>query len=61
MKTIRKSNQKVLKKVKGAHLIEYGLVASLVGIASVTALGALGTKLTAMFNFITSTLKVAAS
>jgi len=41
----------------GVTAIEYGLIASLIGVAIVASATALGTKLEAMFNFVTSSLK----
>lgn len=45
------------KDESGATAIEYGLIASLIGVAIITAAGALGTKLSDMFTFITTKLK----
>ena len=41
-----------LKDESGATAIEYGLIASLVAVVLVTAIGALGVKLTGTFNAI---------
>jgi pilus assembly protein Flp/PilA len=41
----------------GVTAIEYGLIASLIGVAMVTAAGALGTKLSLAFDFVTSKIK----
>lgn len=41
----------------GVTAIEYGLIASLVGVGIVVAAGALGVKLSAMFTYVGSQLK----
>jgi pilus assembly protein Flp/PilA len=41
---------------EGATAIEYGLIAALVAIALITALGALGTSLDGMFTGVSDTL-----
>ncbi len=41
----------------GATAIEYALIASLIAIALVTILGSLGTKLSGVFNEVSSALK----
>jgi pilus assembly protein Flp/PilA len=41
----------------GVTAIEYGLIASLIGVAMVTAATALGGKIESVFNFVTSKLK----
>ena len=53
MKTVKQS-KKSLKQAKGAHLIEYGLVASLVGVATIAELTSLGSKLAQLFTEIAS-------
>jgi pilus assembly protein Flp/PilA len=40
----------------GATAIEYGLIAALVSVAAVTALGTVGDALSSMFNYVASTL-----
>jgi pilus assembly protein Flp/PilA len=40
----------------GATAIEYGLIAALVAVAAIVALGALGTELSNIFNEVKSTL-----
>jgi pilus assembly protein Flp/PilA len=37
--------RKMLKDTKGATAIEYGLIAALIAVAAITAMGALGTQL----------------
>ena len=49
LKTIRRDE-------KGATAIEYGLIAALVAIALITALGALGDSLDGMFTGVSDTL-----
>ena len=40
----------------GATAIEYGLIAALVSVAAITALGAMGSSLGNMFNFVSGEL-----
>jgi len=42
---------------KGATAIEYGLIAGLVSVAAVVAMGLLGQSLTTIFNFVATTLQ----
>lgn len=49
--------RKFIKNEKGATAIEYGLIAALVAIAAIVGMGALGTKLNAQFNYISSKMK----
>jgi len=53
MQTIRK----FIANSKGATAIEYGLIAALIAVAAITAMGALGNKLSATFNNVTSNMK----
>jgi pilus assembly protein Flp/PilA len=46
-----------LKDESGATAIEYGLIASLIAVAIITAAGALGNQISATFNGITNSLK----
>ncbi|HZF96416.1 MAG TPA: Flp family type IVb pilin [Allosphingosinicella sp.] len=41
--------RKLIKDKKGATAIEYGLIAALIAVAAITAMGALGDELTATF------------
>jgi pilus assembly protein Flp/PilA len=41
----------------GVTAIEYGLIASLIGVAMVTAATALGTQISAAFNYVLTQLK----
>ncbi len=43
---------------KGATAIEYGLIAALIAVAAVTAMGALGEKIGTAFNNVNSNMKV---
>jgi len=45
-----------LRDESGATAIEYGLIASLIAVAIVTALGLLGDKLTGVFTTVTNKL-----
>ena len=51
MKTILK---RFVKNESGATAIEYGLIASLIGVAIIVGAGALGTSLNSTFNAISS-------
>ena len=42
--------RKFLRDTKGATAIEYGLIAALIAVAAVTAMGSLGNKLATTFN-----------
>ena len=48
--------RRLLKDKSGATAIEYGLIAALVSVAAVVALGQVGTSLTAMFGTVSGTL-----
>jgi pilus assembly protein Flp/PilA len=47
---------KLIKNNKGATAIEYGLIAALIAVACITALTSVGTKLSAKFNTVGSSL-----
>jgi pilus assembly protein Flp/PilA len=49
--------RKFLKNNKGATAIEYGLIAALIAVAAITAMSALGTKLSNTFNNVSANLK----
>jgi pilus assembly protein Flp/PilA len=49
-----------LRDESGATAIEYGLIAALVSVAAITALGSMGNSLIAIFNMVASTLNTAA-
>ena len=48
---------KFLRDEEGATAIEYGLIAGLVSIAIIVALGALGTEISGLFGRITAVLE----
>lgn len=48
---------KFLQNQKGATAIEYGLIATLIAIAAITAMGSVGDKLTSTFNNVATNLK----
>ena len=49
--------RKLMRNEKGATAIEYGLIATLIAIAAITAMSSVGTKLTATFNNVATNLK----
>jgi pilus assembly protein Flp/PilA len=46
-----------LKDEDGATAIEYGLIAALISVAAITAMGALGSALTNLFNNVATNLR----
>ena len=46
----------MIRDEDGATAIEYGLIAALIAVAAVTAMGALGDQLFATFNSVTTSL-----
>lgn len=48
---------KVLRSQKGATAIEYGLIATLIAIAAITAMTSVGGKLKTTFNNVSTNLK----
>jgi pilus assembly protein Flp/PilA len=48
--------RKFLKNNKGATAIEYGLIAALIAIAAITAMGSLGKKLNNTFTNVTTAM-----
>ena len=56
-----KTFQNVLRDESGATAIEYGLIAALVSVAAIAALGAMGQSLKGMFEIVSSELNTAAS
>ncbi len=52
-----KSFIKVVRNVRGATAIEYGLIAALIAVAAVSAMSALGTKVSKTFNNVNSNMK----
>jgi pilus assembly protein Flp/PilA len=49
--------KKMFKNENGATAIEYGLIASLIAVAAMTAMSGLGTKLGTTFNNVSANLK----
>jgi pilus assembly protein Flp/PilA len=47
---------KLLKNVKGATAIEYGLIAALIAVAAIGAMQNIGTKLSSTFNNVSGQL-----
>ena len=50
---------KLLRDEQGATAIEYGLIAALIAVAAITAMGALGNQLSTTFNKVSSSMKTA--
>ena len=46
--------RKMIKDEKGATAIEYGLIAALIAVAAITAMGNIGTQLGTTFNNVAS-------
>jgi len=42
--------RKIIRNSKGATAIEYGLIAALIAVAAITAMGTLGNKVSQTFN-----------
>ena len=57
MKTFTSAVQAFIADEDGVTAIEYGLIASLIGVAMVGAAVALGDKISATFAYVTSQLK----
>ena len=53
---MKNSMVRFIRDEEGAAAIEYGLIAGLVSVAIVVALGALGTSLNGIFNYVATTL-----
>ena len=49
--------RKFMRNEKGATAIEYGLIATLIAIAAITAMTSVGSKLTTTFNNVGNNLK----
>lgn len=49
--------RKLMRNEKGATAIEYGLIATLIAIAAITAMTSVGNKLTTTFNNVSNNLK----
>ena len=52
---------RILKDESGATAIEYGLMAALISVAAITAMGALGNSLSNTFNFVSNQMASAQS
>lgn len=48
---------KIFRDEQGATAIEYGLIATLIAIAAITAMSSVGDKLTTTFNNVATNLK----
>ena len=48
---------KMMKNENGATAIEYGLIAALIAVAAIVAMGSLGSNLTNTFNKVSNELK----
>lgn len=48
--------QKILKNEDGATAIEYGLIAALVAVAAMTAMGSLGNSLSSTFGLVSNNM-----
>lgn len=51
--------RKLMKNDKGATAIEYGLIAALIAVAAISAMGALGDSLSNTFTAVSSSLNSA--
>lgn len=49
--------RKLIKNSKGATAIEYGLIAALIAVAAISAMGALGNQLTETFGNVSNGMK----
>jgi pilus assembly protein Flp/PilA len=47
---------KLIKNIKGATAIEYGLIAALIAVAAIGAMQGIGTKLNTTFNNVSNSL-----
>jgi pilus assembly protein Flp/PilA len=52
---------RILKDEAGATAIEYGLIAALIAVAAITAMGSLGNSLSSTFNFVSNQMTSAQS
>jgi pilus assembly protein Flp/PilA len=50
--------RKMIRDTKGATAIEYGLIAALIAVAAVTAMGSLGNKIGTTLNNVNTNMKV---
>ena len=56
MKTLKSAVQAFIADEDGVTAIEYGLIAALIGVAMVTAAGALGGKISDTFDYVVGKL-----
>jgi pilus assembly protein Flp/PilA len=49
--------RRMLKNERGATAIEYTLIASLIAVAAITAMGSVGTKVNGVLSNVASTMK----
>jgi pilus assembly protein Flp/PilA len=49
--------RKIIRESKGATAIEYGLIAALIAVAAITAMGTLGNKVSQTFNNASAAMK----
>jgi pilus assembly protein Flp/PilA len=49
--------RKIVRNEKGATAIEYGLIAALIAVAAVSAMGSLGNQVGKTFNNVTTEMK----
>ncbi|MBN9089092.1 MAG: Flp family type IVb pilin [Reyranella sp.] len=49
--------RRLMKAKEGATAIEYTLIASLIAVAAITAMGSVGTKVNAVLSNVASTMK----
>lgn len=49
--------RKLIKNEEGATAIEYGLIAALIAVAAITAMGGIGKELTNTFTNVSNTMK----
>ena len=49
--------RKLIKNEKGATAIEYGLIAALIAVAAITAMGGIGDELSNTFGNVSNTMK----
>ena len=52
---------RILKDEAGATAIEYGLIAALIAVAAITAMGSLGNSLSNTFNYVSNQMTSAQS
>ena len=51
--------KKILKNENGATAIEYGLIAALIAVAAIVAMGSLGSNLSNTFNKVSNSMQTA--